>query len=349
MYHKHIKEWFDKGHKKLLLFHGMTSSEKCIVCTIVSGLKAKKPIYVATTSDMMKRLKSKMGKRAKIMTHSEIIKRKVPSASIVIVDGILPALKNKKMKELLSHKDRKVVLMGRNHKLLRASERDKALKLLGKGLKRVMYVKKIEPKAFKKVVRKKVKVKNLKQVVDKIEKAKGKSIVHVEKLKDFLVKMSENGYKKYGSRGRSKKYALMDRKGVDAFNKGKVKVIVADMRMKDREMNNVKNIHVIGRVNREIPLDRANRYMKGKRPGILNIIDYKRKRARRNISKKPVQKSKQVKRLKPKEVKKQVNNSSSRLKEQVIVKGKGKKSKKLKSLLDRIQNIPGGPKIELIA
>ena len=190
MYHKYIKNWFNRGNKKLVVFHGMSSSKDCIVCSIVNGLKMKVPVYVATSSSMIRTVKSKTGKNVKIMTHSEILKRKVPTNAIIIVDGIIPTLKYKKMEKLLSHKDRKVILMDRNHKLLRTSHRKKALKLLGNELKRILYVKKIEPKSFKKVIRKQVKAIDLKDCINKIMKTKGKSIVCVEKIRDFLKKMN---------------------------------------------------------------------------------------------------------------------------------------------------------------
>ena len=412
MYHKYIKNWFSRGNKKLVVFHGMSSSKDCIVCSIVNGLMSKKPIYVATSSSMIRNIKSKVSKKVKIMTHSEILKRKVPTNAIIIVDGIIATLKHKKIEKLLSHKDRKVILMDRNHKLLRASHRNRALRLLGDELKRVLYVKKIEPKSFKKVVHKKVKAVDLKDCIDKIKKTKGKSVVCVEKVKEFLKKMNEKGYKKYGSKKRGRKYALMDKKGIDAFNKDKVKLMVVGKDMKDKELKNVDNIHVIGsKVNKDVPIDRADRFKRHKRKRNLNVIDYKRKRARRSSTRKPVDKPKTNKPVnkpkpnkpvnkpkpnkpvnkpkpnkpvnkpdtnkpvnkpktkkpinKPKpnkpvnkpETNKPVNKpkpnkpvnkpKTKQTKErQVIV--KGKKSKKLNKLLDRIQNIPGGPKIEIV-
>ena len=348
MFHRYIKNWFNRGNNKLLVFHGMTSATNCIVCTVVNGLKENKPIYVVTTSSMLKTLKRKIGKKARVMTHRDILKRRVPTSSILIVDGILATLKNKKMKQVLSHKDRRVVLMDRNSKLLRSSHREAALRMMGNGVKRVLYIKKLEPKAFKKIKKKQVTTRDIKACIEKIKKSKGKSVVCVEKLADFVKYMNKNGYKKHGTRQKGRKYAMMDKKGIDAFNKNKVKVLVSGKNVKDKELKNVDNIHMIGsNLNKEMILDRVNRYKKGKKQKYVNIIEYK-KTKRRKSKTKPVNKPKKVSKPvnKPKKVSKPVNKPKKD-KKQVIVKGKG--SKRLEKLLGNIQNIEGGPVIEVIA
>ena len=331
MYQKDVKRWFERGSKKLLIFHGMTNSKNCILCTVSKALSMKKPVYVGTSVSNARKLNKY--KKVRAMPYSTLSKRKFPHGSVIIVDGALNALKYPNMKRVLSQDDKKVVILGRNPNLLNFLQMQKLVNMLGSGRKRIMDLKKLEPNAFPRIVNRGVKrVEGFRTFASKL-KLQGKSqVVAVNDTNLFQKALKVNGFKRFGTNGGGKKYAVMDKKGIEAFNNKKVKLMVIGPNDKGSELKGVTSLHMFGKKIKNSALDKMMRYKKSSsKTRYLNLYNY-------NIGvKRRVKNTRPVKKPENKPVKKSKN-----------VTVKGPNSKRLEKFLNSIGGFKNGPQIEII-